>query len=477
MKRYSPIFLFVLSPILLGTLLTADMTQAAVSFLEDFEGDPLFVGSEIEVFGWQNGGQSVGFGPGNFLPGNVAYAPASNQSPTLTVGPEMVDDLMVITADMYVTGIYDTNGGDGGFGIDDGNATYVNTLYIGPHANPANPGYPGAGGGGWVLWEGLDTNTRMNITDGGAPGVGNRFVGIGSGYLQVQLTINQIANTISVDISELESGATVNPTWTMPLTAAAKTKLANVNSIGLAWNDFHRGDMAEIDNISVNSGLVGTPNQWTWNQDGFGDWNRQEYWTPDSISGIGSVPVSAEHTAVFGDNVASATLVGVNSPVTVNRIEFDSANTYMIAGANTVSLEATTSAENPSIAVHRGDHQFQAEFILNDDATLDIAAGSSLTFNNILDLGGNGLAKTGTGTLLINNILSSGNGGTLHCQEGTCGGAGTIAGNVVNNGGTLSPGSSSSLSAASAVVPEPAGLLLSLFGALAVTFCRYRRPA
>jgi hypothetical protein len=234
-------------------------TQAAVNFVEDFEGDQLFAGSEIEVFGWQNGGQSVGFGPGNHLPGIVAHAPASNQSPTLTIGPEMVDDLMVITADMYVTGIYDENGGDGGFGIDDGNASYVNTLFIGPHANPANPGYPGPGGGGWVLWEGLDTNSRMNITDGGAPGVGNRFVGIGSGSLQVQLTINQIADTISVDISELDSGATVNPTWTMPLTANAKTKLANVNSIALAWNDKHRGDMLEIDNISVVSKEVPEP--------------------------------------------------------------------------------------------------------------------------------------------------------------------------------------------------------------------------
>ena len=241
---------------LLAVALTA---QAAVNFVEDFEGDQLFAGSEIEVFGWQNGGQSVGFGPGNHLPGIVAHAPASNQKPTLTIGPEMVDDLMVIKADMYVTGIYDTNGGDGGFGIDDGNASYLNSLYIGPHANPANPGYPGAGGGGWVLWEGLDTNTRMNITDGGAPGVGNRFVGIGSGSLQVQLTINQIADTICVDISELDSGATVNPTWTMPLTANAKTKLANVNSIALAWNDKHRGDMLEIDNISVVSTEVPEP--------------------------------------------------------------------------------------------------------------------------------------------------------------------------------------------------------------------------
>jgi hypothetical protein len=476
MKRFCHNFLLVLSPILLGTLLTAGIAQAAVSFLEDFEG--LSCGSGDcgtlgDHLGWDGPGGGVGFGPGANLGTNVANAPGSNRITRKAIGGGAVDDLMTFKADLYTTGIYDTAGGEALVGVGDSSG-YGNSFLAGPGANPANPGYPGAGGGGWFIHDGLNDTGRINITDGGAPGMGNRFFGGTNVATTLQMVFNQIDDTISVDILDRATQTSLNPTFVVPLTAGGKAELAAVSHVVLSWMDVHPGDLKEVDNIRINSGLVGTPNQWTWNNNKFGDWNRQEHWTADSIGGIGSLPVNAEHTAVFGDNVVSATLVGVSSPVTINRIEFDSDNTYVIAGANNVSVEVTSNAENPSVGVNRGDHQFQAEFILNNDTTIDISAGSSLTFNNILDLGGNGLAKTGAGTLVINNILSSGNGGTLLCQEGTCGGAGTIAGNVVNNNGTLSPGSSAGVLGGSTVVPEPAGMLLSLFSALAVTCCRYR---
>ncbi len=80
--------------------------------------------------------------------------------------------------------------------------------------------------------------------------------------------------------------------------------------------------------------------------------------------------------------------------------------------------------------------------MLANSATVDVASGASLTFNNQLDLGGNSLDKIGDGTLTVNNILSFGNGGTLNCVVGTCSRAGTVGGNLVNSSGTVAPGNS-----------------------------------
>jgi len=247
MIRFNLCVSVVAGAILLAVALPA---QAALSFLEDFEGPPAT--GELDVLGWVNGSGSVGRTAGGTLPTIVAVAPAQNISPTKVLPAGMVDDLMVISADMYITGIYDTNGGDGVFGISDGTACCASWLTIGPHANPANPGYPGPGGGGWVLFDGLGGTYRNNITDGGGPGLGSRFLGIGSGELKVTMTIDQIADTVSVDIADI-GGSSINPTWTMPLNATAKTSLQSVNSILLQWSDVHPGDLKEIDNISVES--------------------------------------------------------------------------------------------------------------------------------------------------------------------------------------------------------------------------------
>jgi hypothetical protein len=202
--------------------------------------------------GWDQDSAKVRTDAGIGLPTNVAHAPTTNTATTKAFsGP--IGNKLVLTADMYLAGIYDTIGGEGLVGIDDGTASWTNTFLVGPQGNPANPGYPGPGGGGWGVFDGLDTAARINITDGGSPGVGNQFKGIGSGTVQVQLAIDQAANTISVDIVDLVGGASLNPTWVMPLTAAAEQKLQNVNSVMMTWNDTHPGDTREIDNIQVGS--------------------------------------------------------------------------------------------------------------------------------------------------------------------------------------------------------------------------------
>ena len=246
MFRFNLGLCVAVNAILLGAALP---TQAAVSFLEDFEGPPAPPGT-IDAIGWSPGGGGVGYGPGAMLGTNVALMPASNRNLSKPFSGSL-EDKIVFSVDYGITGVYDTAGGEGLAGIT-GPVLFTDSLLAGPMANPANPGYPGPGGGGWALFDGIGGTNRVNITDGGSPGVGNQFKGIGSGTVRLEMAIDQIADTISIDIYDLVGGASINPTWVMPLTATAEANLANVNSVMLAWNDVF-GDTKEIDNLRVNS--------------------------------------------------------------------------------------------------------------------------------------------------------------------------------------------------------------------------------
>ena len=226
-----------------------------------------------------------------------------------------------------------------------------------------------------------------------------------------------------------------------------------------------------------------------WTTDGMGDWqdpNPDNNWTPN-----GGPPMDSSHTAVFGGMTSGPTLVGVNSSVTVNRIEFDGANPYAIGGLSSVNLATDPDDPTdpndlfgpPSLGVDgETAHQFQAIVNLQDDTTVHVESESTLSFNNALNLNGHNLDKTGGGTLLINNVLNSG-GGTVTGLGGVIGGSGTVGGDLINQGGVVSPGYDPGILTASGSggetsVPEPSMLVLLALGTLvALRWSHSRRKA
>jgi hypothetical protein len=417
-------------------LVVALPAQAAVNFLEDFEGSPPPPGT-IDALGWGQNAGRVLYDSGVGLSTNVAHAPASNTSTTKSFSGSL-EDKTVVTADMYLVGVYDTDGGEGMVGIDDGTASWENNLLVGPNANPTNPGYP-VDAGGWLAWDGLNGGSRINITTGGAPGVGPQFKGIGSGLVQVKLTIDQPAASVSVDIVDLVGGAALNPTWVMPLTAGGLTKLANINSVMMAWNDVHPGDTREIDNIKVVSGLVAPEPTQTWAIDNSGDWSVGGNWSQPGI------PDSNTAVAGFGDLITSPRTVSTNAAVTVNGIVFGVPNasqvqqSYTVAGPGSVALAPNASVA-PSIFVLEGSHQFQTVTVnFSDSAEVGVAIGASLALDNVVNLNGNTLTKIGDGRLNINQQVNAG-GGSVVVAAGVTGGTGTINGYFTNTGAVVAPG-------------------------------------
>ena len=193
----------------------------------------------------------------------------------------------------------------------------------------------------------------------------------------------------------------------------------------------------DLDNFLITSEPSVPPTVVTWNTNS-GDWNDNFNWFSPVVPNANNV------TAIFGDSTAAAT-VFTDSAVTVKVIQFGvtgdggSSQSYAIAGLGSVDLEADSG--NAGIDVLDGSHQFQANVNLVSNTDVGVAASSSLAFNNTLNLNGNTLTKTGTGEMLVNNILNTG-GGSIAVFAGVVGGSGTIGGDLTNNGGTVAPGSS-----------------------------------
>jgi len=252
---------------------------------------------------------------------------------------------------------------------------------------------------------------------------------------------------------------------------------------GRIWGSYGGGSFVGVlDNVSTTgSGPPPPPAQdFTWDSSGSGDWNVGN-WTSDQPFSNPRTPGTsgsfANHSATFGSAISGDQTVFSNMDVSVRAITFDSSNSYAVAGQGQVSLVMGTQTTpvdltgNSSIVVVQGNHQFQLPLDLQNETDVDIALNSSLTFNNTLNLGGNILNKTGDGNLAIRNHLVTG-GGTVNLAAGLVSGNGTVGGDVINNGGTISPGdslglvSSSALDASQGQVPEPTSLIQVLCGIL-----------
>ena len=390
-------------------------------------------------------------------------------------------------------------------------------------ANPTNPGFtafivvkstgevfaPDGDKGDWDVWLADSNDNAHYINDknygpgqfgssfGGFDGVEGRADGPTRDHHIIMAKYNANTGQMRMHINGAgeragfrhpDPGEFGPPTIAPPGLTNTYNQIARYAGGGIIGLD-GQGDLAEIrfydEHLSSSiEGIVGAeleqkwgiqispfipPTVHNWSVDGSGDWNVSENWD------TGFVPDGNDQTAIFGAGItASGQTVFTNQAVTVNQVRFDNTLSYAIGGLGSVNMAATTATipEPPAIDVLSGNHQFQAIVNLLDSTTADIASGSSLAFNNWLSLNGQTLTKTGGGTLAISNdvVLA---GGAIDIQEGTIVGNGTVGGEVVNNGGTISPGHQNAQ--ANSLVPEPTTWLLLGVGLLMTPICGTRK--
>jgi hypothetical protein len=235
----------------LAAMFTVASAQASI-FSEDLEGHVTAAGTLDDNLGWNKyEPASVGYGPSTYLGSNVILQPGGNNIIHYTVGAGMMsNDVTVLSADMYADDLYNTAGGEAGIGIDS-TGNWQTPFLVGPGSNPTNPGYPGSGSGGWLVSDGLNGTGRINITDGGAPGVGARFMGGVGMAVSVSITFDRVLDLISVELIDRALDTSLIPTFVIPLTAGGEANLDLMTDIKLVHFDVHSSGLKEVDNINL----------------------------------------------------------------------------------------------------------------------------------------------------------------------------------------------------------------------------------
>jgi hypothetical protein len=140
-----------------------------------------------------------------------------------------------------------------------------------------------------------------------------------------------------------------------------------------------------------------------WNVDAGGSWFTPTNWA-------GSVPNGVGAEADFLGKITATHSVNADSPVTVGTLRFNNANSYVIGGASTMTLEVASGSA--LVDVQLGTHQINLPLTVASDTNLQVAAGATLKISDPLTVNANKhVTQSGGGTVLYEssvNVLSGG---------------------------------------------------------------------
>ncbi len=195
---------------------------------------------------------------------------------------------------------------------------------------------------------------------------------------------------------------------------------ASINNAD-GWQVFFNGatDVNARPRLMIRYSL-GAAGQWA--VDANGEWSVITNWLSERS------PNGAGKKAVFGSVITAARTVTVDSAQTIGIIDFDSAQSYTIAGTATLTLDAATETK---INVLAGSHTISAPVTLAKPVIIDTATATTLTMSGALTATGQSITKTGDGSFRSTNIRTNTlavNGGTVQILAG----GGNAATSVVN---------------------------------------------
>ncbi|TWT75721.1 hypothetical protein Pla123a_32310 [Posidoniimonas polymericola] len=264
-------------------------------------------------------------------------------------------------------------------------------------------------------------------------------------YLKLTKRAAQFTTSTSTDgVTFTDQVAVINPLLNSP---------GSLLEIGPSFMMFQGGEFGqtELDFFEITVQKQQRFTDATWSPAGAtanGNWNSGGNWS--SLTAPGQVPDANSVNVVLGGANAGAGAVTVynNADVAIRSLAFTSADTYAISGLGSITLEpdalSDTDTDATFISVEAGAHEIQVPVVLSSSAASDnrvlVVPGSTLDFDNQLDLNGKTLSVEGGGVVNVNNNIDTGTTGELIVSGAVLGGSGRVNGDVGSTGGAVAPG-------------------------------------
>lgn len=151
---------------------------------------------------------------------------------------------------------------------------------------------------------------------------------------------------------------------------------------------------------------------YTWNLNANGNWSATANWTPST-----GRPSGSADTATFGSVISAARTITVDTTgFGADVMTFNATNSYIISGANSLSLGGGTGTPNISISASNASGTISAPIAIAGSVTIDQNSPNPFTLSGTIS-GTGDFTKTGVGTLIIGGTPSFT--GTLNINNGS----------------------------------------------------------
>ena len=163
------------------------------------------------------------------------------------------------------------------------------------------------------------------------------------------------------------------------------------------------GQTVFIDDITYTTGF-GAGAQWAINDSG--DWQTASNW-------IGSgVPNGVGASATFGNNNIAGRTVFITAPTKVGTLNFNSLQSWEIAGLSTLTLEVASGFAQ--VNVTQGVHKINVPLMLASSTQVNVAAGAQLKISDPVTIAsGKTLTHTGPGAVTYESTVTLASGASL----------------------------------------------------------------
>jgi hypothetical protein len=152
-----------------------------------------------------------------------------------------------------------------------------------------------------------------------------------------------------------------------------------------------------ITNLNFDEEYLASPGEWAIASSN--DWNVGTNW------GGATVPNGVGASALLGAVITSAQTVYSNSAITLGSLTFNNANKYVLAGAGSLTLQA--SSGNAAVNVSQGTQEINLPTTLASNAVFNVSTGANLIIADPLTINsGKSLTTSGGGTVTYESILT-----------------------------------------------------------------------